>query len=104
MDSRLQKFRAGYAQQGEDWLRTELDKQNRQDLRGLCVAAGVQQKSAGHTLTRAELLEALSESIAGEQADEPASQRKLQELRAGYAEQGEAWLRGELGKQSRAEL
>ncbi|CAE7797937.1 unnamed protein product, partial [Symbiodinium sp. CCMP2592] len=120
----LRKLRAGYAEQGEAWLRTELDKQNLQDLRGLAVAASVQQKSAGGTLSKADLLEALSQSIVGEQAswgigvfddcpcqlllqrgaDEPASQQKLQELRTGYAEQGAAWLRTELDKQNRQEL
>ncbi|CAE7663130.1 unnamed protein product [Symbiodinium sp. CCMP2592] len=106
----LRKLRAGYAEQGEDWLRTELGKQNQKELRMLAVAAGVQQKSAGRSLTKPELSEALSQSIVGEQAswgigaDEPASQQKLQELRAGYAEQGEAWLRSELDKQNREEL
>ncbi|CAE7710422.1 pol [Symbiodinium sp. CCMP2592] len=110
---RLLELRTGYAEQGEAWLRTELEKQSRDELAKLCVASEVRQKSAGRKLSRAELLEALSQSIAGEQAswgsgvleaDEAASQQRLLELRTGYAEQGEAWLRGELGKHGKDEL
>ena len=66
----LIRLREGFAQQGEAWLREQLEKPSAQQLRGLAVAAKVPQSLGGRRLSKPELLDALCRGIAEQEASE----------------------------------
>ena len=117
LQQELNGLREGFAQHGEAWLRERLREQSFPQLRGLAGAAKVQRASGRHKLSRADLEQALWQSIAEQEASEgmdvrdddaeddaAVSQQELNGLREGFAQHGEAWLRQQLQKQSVQQL
>ena len=64
----LNGLREGYAEHGEAWLRQQFRELAVPQLRGLAGAAKVQQASGRRKLSRADLEQALSQSIAPREA------------------------------------
>ncbi|CAJ1431525.1 unnamed protein product [Effrenium voratum] len=106
----LDSMREGFAARGAGWLREELTKRTRAQLRQLAGAAGLQQYEAGRNASKAELLEKVAQHVSQEQdpaATDPAtteSQQLLDSVREGFAARGAGWLREELAKQTAVQL
>ena len=64
----LDTLREGFAARGAGWLREELTKRTRAQLRQLAGAAGLQQYEAGRNASKAELLEKVAQHVSQEQA------------------------------------
>ena len=64
----LDSMREGFAARGAGWLREELTKRTRAQLRQLAGAAGVQQYEAGRNASKTELLEKVAQHVSEEQA------------------------------------
>ena len=64
----LQKFRGGVAERGEDWLRKELDRHRFRELHRVAAAADVPRDEGGAHRSKEQLVDALCQRIAEEQA------------------------------------